>query len=104
MCGMWRGPSAATLRISGRRAQAPKGYARRAIRLLGSFPATAHRRRGEVRDRGGAVSLRLDVQLLGERAPVLLVGTDELRGALRRAGPFGGEAEGIEPLLDVGSL
>jgi hypothetical protein len=51
-----------------------------------------------------APSLRLDTQFLSQRAPLLLLTPDDLRGAFGCASALGREPERQQPLLDVGAL
>jgi len=45
--------------------------------------------------------LRLDVELLAESAPLVLLFADDLRSALRRAAAVSGQTERQEPLFDI---
>ena len=46
-------------------------------------------------------SLRLDIELLGHRAPTDLLFANELGGTVRRAGALGGQAERNQSLLNI---
>src|SRR5215471_8355644 len=99
----WRNPSA-TRKLPPRSAC----YASHAVVRLGCLPlypqkrtdAGGRSRRNPKRRRG---LLRLDVELLPESAPLLLLSADDLRGTLRRTAAVCRQTKRQEPLLDIGA-
>src|SRR5262249_20959472 len=58
---------------------------------------------GQAKPKGAARLLRLDVELLPESAPLLLLPADDLRGTLRRTAAVCRQTKRQEPLLDIGA-
>src|SRR5262245_550023 len=57
----------------------------------------------QAKSQGAAQLLRLDVELLRESAPLLLLSADDLRGALRRTAAVCRQTKRQESLLDTGA-
>src|SRR6516162_9647419 len=58
---------------------------------------------GQAKPQGAGRLLRLDVELLRESAPLLLLSADDLRGTLRRTAAVCRQTKRQEPLLDIGA-